>query len=352
LSLIIVAAFFPNLWRIEFWGIFLGGLLVCLLGAWDDIRGLGAGTKLPAEILIVLIVYNFGLRIGKISTPFGDSLFLGGLSLPATVLWYVGIMNAFNLSDGLDGLAAGIGCIASVTMFFIGAWTEDITTCILAASVFGMTLGFLKYNFHPAKIFMGDMGSLFLGFLLASVGILGGRKSSTALPLLIPLIALGVSVLDTAIAIVRRIWRGARVFEADREHLHHRLLGLGLSHRQAVLLIYYFCAFLSLAALVLAGLGTRQTALVLMVIAMGVFLAMLALEFIERKVKSSVPQRDTEEPADSYESHEITRRPACHQLLFPPVHGRRIGNHRGPGRGSRTNNGGSTGKRDQRSSHP
>ncbi|HNT35979.1 MAG TPA: MraY family glycosyltransferase, partial [bacterium] len=206
--------------------------------------------------------------------------------------------------------------------------------CLISAAVFGMTLGFLRFNFHPARIFMGDMGSLTLGFVLAAIGVMGDRKSSTALPLLIPLIALGVAILDTAMAIVRRLGRGAHVFQADREHLHHRLMALGLSHRQTVLLIYYFCAYLSVSALVLSGLATRQTVLVLIVLAMGLFLAMMALEFIERKAKtvSSVQLPCSTLGSHIHENGNTGGRTAGNKLLFPRLRtGQYRGRHR-PGR--------------------
>lgn len=334
----VVGVFYPSLWRWEYWGLLAGVLGICLLGCVDDICGLGAWTKLPIEILIILLACSFGLRFDRLSNPLGDHFVLGWLGLPVTVLWFLGLMNAINLSDGLDGLAAGISCIAAVTMFFIGFGVQDATVCLTSAVVFGMTLGFLRFNFHPAKIFMGDMGSLTLGFVLAAIGVMGDRKSSTALPLLVPLIALGVCILDTALAVVRRLYRGTHVFQADREHLHHRLMGLGLSHRQTVLLIYYFSAYLSISALILSGLATRQTVLVLIVLGMGLFLAMMALEFIERRSKAVA----TAEPpcltvgSQTHETRNVGGRSACNKLLFPALRTRKPGDRYRPRRGRRT----------------
>ena len=141
IATLILAAFFEDLWQGEFFALFVGSLLICLMGSLDDILGLGARSKLPVEILIVILVYMMGVRIERVSNPFGEPFVLGWMALPVTVLWYLAIMNAMNLSDGLDGLAAGIACIASATMFFIGAWNEDVTVCLPSAIVFGTTLG-------------------------------------------------------------------------------------------------------------------------------------------------------------------------------------------------------------------
>jgi UDP-GlcNAc:undecaprenyl-phosphate GlcNAc-1-phosphate transferase len=180
------------------------------------------------------------------------------LSIPFTIFWIIGITNAVNLIDGLDGLAAGMALIASVTLAII-AWTEGhMAVVYLALILAGATLGFLKYNFHPAQIFMGYTGSMFLGFTLATLAIMGLGKSATIISLPIPILILGVPIFDTAFAIVRRYLNAKPIFQADKEHLHHRLLALGLSHKQTVLVIYGLNVVLATSAVMLTQFTTAQ----------------------------------------------------------------------------------------------
>lgn len=237
-------------------GILLGGSLILILGTIDDLFNLPAKVKLVGQILAALILLFFGVKISFVTNPLGGMIYLGGWGVLVTVLWVVGITNALNLIDGLDGLAAGISIIAAATFFclsYLGKPAETIL--VLSLILMGSSLGFLRYNFSPARVFMGDSGSMFLGFTLSAVAVMGAFKSAATLALLAPILVLGVPILDTAFAIARRLKSGQPAFQADKEHIHHKLLQLGLSQRQTVLLIYLVSIFLGAIALILSRGG-------------------------------------------------------------------------------------------------
>lgn len=232
-------------------GLFLGGILIAALGVYDDVRGAGAGKKFAVQFAVAGIMYYLGFRVTAIANPFGGPILLGVVSFPFTLLWIVGIINALNIIDGLDGLAGGVALVAVSTIFLISFHRNQPLMILFCAALAGSILGFLFYNFNPASIFMGDTGSMFLGFVLATSSIRSGQKSSTAVTVLIPIIILGFPILDTLLAMSRRAIRGRPLFRADKEHIHHRLLGLGLSHRQAVLVLYGMCILLAGVALII-----------------------------------------------------------------------------------------------------
>lgn len=248
-------------------GLVGGAGLTVALGLADDLLNLSAKLKLLAQVAIAVGVYFMGYEISQIATPFGFTLQLGWLALPITVLWIVGVMNAINLIDGLDGLASGVSLFTVLTLFVLALINGNVVVGLTAASLAGALIGFLRYNFNPASIFMGDSGSLFLGFVLAVTAISGSAKSSTIVALMIPLLALGLPLFDTSMAIVRRFASGRPIFSADRGHVHHRLLDLGLSHRQVVLALYGVCLLFTLLALSLVYANNVVSAIVL-----GVFL--------------------------------------------------------------------------------
>ena len=231
-------------------GLYLGGMLVLFLGVLDDIRGMSALSKLAGQVVVATLMYQFGYVIDLLAIPFYGPVHLGLLSFPVTLLWFVGIMNAVNLIDGLDGLAGGVSFFAVATLFAVGLLDGNQLTSLFSAALAGAIVGFLFYNFNPATIFMGDCGSLFLGFVIAAVAVKTSAKSSTAIALTVPVLALGLPIVDAFLAIVRRIRRGKSVFSADREHIHHRLLALGFTQRQAVLILYTLCGVLALTAIV------------------------------------------------------------------------------------------------------
>jgi UDP-GlcNAc:undecaprenyl-phosphate GlcNAc-1-phosphate transferase len=229
----------------EMVGILLGSTIIFLTGVYDDIRGVRIRYKLFAEILAAMAVYAWGIRITVISNPFGAPIDLGWISLPATVLWIIVITNAVNLIDGLDGLAAGTVIFISATLFSLSASNThlQLVYVILAGSL----LGFLRYNFPPASIFMGDSGSLFLGFFLGSLSIISSHKATAIATLMIPIFAFSLPLMDMFYAVLRRFYRGMPLGEADKEHIHHKLLDRGLSRRKVLLILY------SLNVLILVG---------------------------------------------------------------------------------------------------
>jgi UDP-GlcNAc:undecaprenyl-phosphate GlcNAc-1-phosphate transferase len=237
----------------ETWGVLLGGLAMVLLGTIDDFKTLSPRLKLFGQVVIaVLVVLYFDLRISFVTNPLtGGYILLGAWGIPLTVLWMVAMVNVMNLVDGLDGLAAGISTIASLTLLMVAFKAGQAHVMILAAALAGSTLGFLPYNFNPAKIFMGDSGAMFLGFTLAAVAVEGTLKSAATLALAVPVLTLGLPIFDTAFAIVRRVANGRSISEADRGHLHHRLLERGLTQRRACLVMYSISACLSGSALLL-----------------------------------------------------------------------------------------------------
>ena len=228
-----------------------GGSLIVLLGLIDDYKNLPAKVKLLGQIVCACVLVAFDVRIDFITDPFGDYLYLEYLAIPATIFWIVGLTNTVNLIDGLDGLAAGVATIASVTICLVALQQGYALVAVLTAALAGAAIGFLFYNFNPAKIFMGDTGSMFLGFMLAGISVIGAVKSAATIALIVPILALGLPIMDTTFAIVRRYRGGVPIFKPDKGHLHHRLLDLGFTQRQAVLLMYIISALLGLSAVAL-----------------------------------------------------------------------------------------------------
>lgn len=229
--------------------ILIGACIIIVIGVLDDMMELSAKVKFIGQILAALVVVLGGVQVDYINLPFGGGLELGMLSIPLTIIWIVGVTNAINLIDGLDGLAAGVSTIALITIAGMAIVKADIFVFSIAAILIGSTLGFLKYNFHPAKIFMGDTGALFLGFMIAVLSLLG-FKNVTMISLIVPVIILGVPISDTFFAIIRRIVNKQPLSAPDKSHLHHCMLRLGYSHRQTVLLIYAMAASFGLAAFI------------------------------------------------------------------------------------------------------
>lgn len=209
------------------------------VGAIDDVRGLAPGWKLLGQFVAAAMPVAAGLRIDFVGNPLqGGLVSLGLLGYPISVLWIVGFANVINLIDGLDGLAAGVSAIAAASFLVLAVQMNELVAAILAAVLIGSCAGFLRYNFHPASIHMGDSGSMFLGFMLATMALHGVMKSVAAITLVVPLLVIGVPLFDTASAIIRRRRHGRPIQEADNGHIHHRLLNRGFSQRQTVLIIY------------------------------------------------------------------------------------------------------------------
>jgi len=253
-------------------GLILGGTAIVLLGVYDDLRGAGAGRKFAVQFAVAGLMYVLGFRVEMLANPFGETLHIGWLGLPVTLLWIVGIINAMNLIDGLDGLAGGVALVAVTAILIISLQRVNPLMTLFCAALGGSILGFLFYNFNPASIFMGDTGSMFLGFILATTSIQTNQKASTTVAVLVPLTLLGVPILDTLLAVSRRAIGGRPLFRADREHIHHRLLATGLSHRQAVLVLYGVCVLLAATALILTVANGPLTTVTLGIVAVLAFI--------------------------------------------------------------------------------
>ena len=265
----------------EFRSILIGALILVVLGIIDDIVALKPKTKFAGQIIAALIPALSGVSIHGIVNPFvpGQYSTLGIFSIPFTVIWIVGITNAVNFIDGLDGLACGVSAIATVTMFIIAVLFGETYIALMMAALAGACLGFLPYNMNPAKIFMGDTGSMFLGYILATVSIQGLFKFYAVISFAVPFILLGLPIFDTGFAIVRRLLKGQSPLQADRGHVHHRLIDLGFDQKQSVAILYAFSALMGLTAVILAR--TNESKLIILAIAVLVcfFLAMSLMSF-------------------------------------------------------------------------
>lgn len=255
-------------------GCLVGMVVIFVAGLIDDIVGLNAGQKLVGQIVAAGVLIGFGLRIEFIGNPFGGLIMLGLLSIPVTAVYVVAFTNVINLIDGLDGLAAGVSAIAAATMLVLALQGNQYEAVVFAAAVIGACVGFLRYNFHPASIFMGDSGSMLLGFSLAAISLLGVMKSVAAITLAVPLLIIGVPIFDTASAIIRRVRHKRPIQEADRGHIHHRLLGRGFDQRQTVFIIYVWSAALGVGAYAMRLAATSVKLLTFAVLAgLSVFMA-------------------------------------------------------------------------------
>jgi UDP-GlcNAc:undecaprenyl-phosphate/decaprenyl-phosphate GlcNAc-1-phosphate transferase len=256
--------------------------ILALAGSIDDSIGLRPAIKLGAQLLAAGLLYGGGFRITSITWLDGGMIDLGIFSFPLTIVWLVGLTNAINFLDGMDGLAAGVVAIATGSLLVISLITGDDTAALLYAIVLASSLGFLVYNFHPASVFMGDCGSMFLGFTLAASAIIGSSKGTTFLALLLPL---GLPIFDVFSAILRRKSSGTSMMKADRNHLHHRLLDMGMPYRTVVWLFYGISIVLGLSAIIAAQLDPRFTLILLFNFILATLLFSYALEFIESRAK-------------------------------------------------------------------
>ena len=249
-------------------GMLLGSVIIVVLGILDDIYALPALPKFLVQIVAALVAVLEGNRIEFLSNPniFSKEPFweLGWLSIPISVLWIVAITNSVNLIDGLDGLACGVSTISSMTLLVIALIVSEPDVAILMAALAGACIGFLPYNLNPAKIFMGDTGSTFLGFILATVSIQGLFKFYAIISFAVPFLMLGLHIFDTCFAILRRVAKGQSPMSPDRGHIHHRLIDMGFSQKQAVAVLYIISAILGLSAVVLTTIGVVRAMLFLM----------------------------------------------------------------------------------------
>jgi UDP-GlcNAc:undecaprenyl-phosphate GlcNAc-1-phosphate transferase len=258
------------------------GFLVLLLGVYDDLRGANAKVKFAGLTGVAVLFFVLGGRIVTLSIPLVGSVTLHPiLGFLLTLIWIVGIANAFNLIDGVDGLASGSALFSSLVLFSVSLIQGRPLVAVIALVLTGALAGFLRYNFNPASIFLGDSGSLFVGFSLAALAILGSQKASTAVAVAIPILAFGLPVVDTSVSIARRLISGKPIFQGDREHIHHMLLERGWSQRRVALVLYGVSALFALLAMLFVSSGNGLTAVLLFVLGVVVVLALGKLRYHE-----------------------------------------------------------------------
>ncbi|MBV8052528.1 MAG: undecaprenyl/decaprenyl-phosphate alpha-N-acetylglucosaminyl 1-phosphate transferase [Acidobacteriaceae bacterium] len=270
------------------------GALIFLLGLYDDFFSAGPWLKFTVQGLAATLLFAGGLRILDLPVLFGNHHFPWFFSLPLTILWVVAITNAFNLIDGLDGLAAGSALFSTLVVFTVAVVSGVSLVSLMAIALVGAILGFLRFNFSPATIFLGDCGSLFIGFTLSALALQGAQKAPTIIAVAIPVVSFGLPILESTLSVLRRYLSGRPVFTADREHIHHKLLQRGLSQRQVVITLYAVSAIFALLSLFLLWPTERTLGLVLAVLGTGVWIGVQHLGYLEFGELKRVAQRTIE----------------------------------------------------------
>lgn len=299
LSSIVVGKFYPQ-WNISIFAkagltILLPGTLVFLLGVYDDLRSLGPAIKFAVQAIAATMLFAGGLRINSLPVLFGSHQFSWFISLALTILWVLAVTNAFNLIDGLDGLAAGSALFSTLVVFVVALLAHSALVTMMTLALAGAILGFLRFNFNPATIFLGDCGSLFIGFSLSALALQGAAKAPTTVAIAIPVVSFGLPILETVLSIARRFISGRPVFTADREHIHHKLLQLGLSHRQVVVVLYGASGIFALLSLFLLWPAGSTLGLVLAVLGTGIWVGVQHLGYLEFGELRRVAQRTIEQ---------------------------------------------------------
>ena len=259
---------------------FGGGLAISLLGLVDDIKGVNAKIKLLFQIVIAFFATQHGELIESLPMPWGR-LELGVFGYVLTIFWIIGIINAFNLIDGMDGLSSGITLFSSLTLAMLAIANEYLPTALVALALAGAVTGFLIYNFNPARIFMGDSGSMFIGYILAVLSLRSQSKAHAVVSIMVPIIAMGVPIIDTTLAFMRRILRHQSIFAADRQHIHHFLLSLGFNQRKTVLILYAVSVLFTILSMVMIFNKNVDTFLIVIIFAIIVFVIIKKLGYIE-----------------------------------------------------------------------
>lgn len=260
--------------------IIFGGLSISILGLFDDIKGLPAKFKFLFQIALAVIAIYCGFSINAMSTPWGV-IQLGWVGYFITVLWIVGIINAFNLIDGMDGLSSGVSFFACITIMSLSIVNGYMFVALVSAALAGAVVGFLVYNFNPAKIFMGDAGSMFIGYVLAVLSLKNQSKGHTIVSMLVPIIAMGLPILDTTLAFLRRFLRNQSIFSADKQHIHHILLSKGLNQRKVVFMLYGISVVFTALAMLLIFQKDVEAFLVIVVFSIVVFVIVSKLGYTE-----------------------------------------------------------------------
>ncbi|MGA8493468.1 MAG: MraY family glycosyltransferase [Terriglobales bacterium] len=274
--------------------ILLPGCLIFGLGLYDDIHSVSPYAKVAVQSVAGAMLFAGGFRILDLPVLFGSHRFPWFVGLPLTVLWVLAVTNAFNLIDGLDGLAAGSALFSTMVVFAVALVSGSGLVSLMALALAGSILGFLRFNFSPATIFLGDCGSLFIGFMLSALALQGAQKAPTIIAVAIPVVSFGLPILETALSIARRFLGGRPVFTADREHIHHKLLQRGLSHRQVVITLYAVSALFALLSLFLLWPRGDVLGLVLAVLGTGVWIGVQHLGYMEFGELRRVAQRTME----------------------------------------------------------
>lgn len=259
---------------------FVGGLAISLLGLFDDINGINAKIKLLFQTVIAFLATQYGALVETLPMPWGR-LELGIFSYVITIFWIIGIINAFNLIDGMDGLSSGITLFSSLTLAVLAIVNGYLPTALVALALAGAVTGFLIYNFNPARIFMGDSGSMFIGYILAILSLRSQSKAHAVVSILVPIIAMGVPILDTTLAFMRRMMRHQSIFAADKQHIHHFLLSLGFNQRKTVLILYSISILFTVLSLLMIFNKNIDTFLIVLVFAIIIFVIITKLGYIE-----------------------------------------------------------------------
>lgn len=286
--------------------VLLGASMIVALGIFDDVLALGAKLKFVVQIVAAAIpvcVGDLQIKLFTNLNPFSDTPYfhLGILAIPITIIWIVGITNAVNLIDGLDGLAVGVSSIAAITMLAVALLTGNMTIAVTMAALAGACIGFMPYNLNPAKIFMGDTGSTFLGYMLATVSIMGLFKFYAVISFAVPFLILGLPIFDTANAIIRRVAEGRSPMSPDRGHVHHKLIDMGFNQKQAVAILYAISATLGLTAVVLTSSGEVKAIVLLLAVLAAILVGACVIYGAEHWAKHPSEHEETthsEEKAD------------------------------------------------------
>ena len=280
-------------------GTLIGCLIIVATGAIDDIKPMKWWVKLICQVLAAVVAVAHGVTINVLFNPniLSDNtvVFLGALSIPITIIWIVAITNAVNLIDGLDGLACGVSCISSITMLVVALILSEGNIAVVLAALVGACIGFLPYNANPAKIFMGDTGALLLGFALSTISVSAMFKFYAIITFVVPMLAMALPLFDTLFAIIRRLLKGQSPMTPDRGHLHHRLIDMGLSQKQAVAILYCLSAVLGLTAVVINTHGPLRITLLIAELLLAVFIGFFVKNQIEHP--ANTPHKEDARPS-------------------------------------------------------
>jgi len=271
--------------------IYVPACLIFCLGIYDDLHGAGPYVKFAVQALAAAMLFAGGMRVLDLPLIFGAHSLPWFVGLPLTVLWVVAVTNAFNLIDGLDGLAAGSALFSTMVVFVVSLVDHSWLGSLMSVTLAGAILGFLRFNFNPATIFLGDSGSLFIGFMLSALALAGAQKAPTFVAVAIPVVSFGLPILETLLSVMRRLISGRPIFTADREHIHHKLLQMGFTHRQVVIVLYAVSAIFAMLSLFLLWPTGSTLGLVLAVVGTGIWLGVQHLNYLEFGELRRVAQR-------------------------------------------------------------